>query len=231
MSVNQPAYLPWLGYFQRIAVSDVHVVLDHVQFEKNSFVNRNQVLCGGQPTWLTVPVRTKGKFGDLPIADLEIDTSQDWRTKHWRTLSQHYRKAPYFNRYEPFFSDVYTRQWTHLAHLCEHITAYCLKQLGIATPLLFSRDMHLQRHKSELVLEVCTKLHADTYLSGALGRNYLAVEQFSRAGVKVCYQDYRHPVYPQLGKVFHSHMAVVDLLFNCGDASLAIMTERQEISV
>jgi hypothetical protein len=72
VSINQPAYLPWLGYFHRIAVADAHIVLDHVQFEKNSFTNRNKVRLSAGWCWLTVPLRTAGKFGDLSIHELEI---------------------------------------------------------------------------------------------------------------------------------------------------------------
>ena len=43
ISAHQPAYLPWAGYLQRIHMSDVFVLLDEVQFEKNSFTNRNQI--------------------------------------------------------------------------------------------------------------------------------------------------------------------------------------------
>src|SRR5690349_4906262 len=76
VSINQPAYFPWLGYFHRIATSDLHIVLDHVQFEKNSFVNRNRVRTVEGSAWMTVPVKTSGKFGDLPICELEIDNTR-----------------------------------------------------------------------------------------------------------------------------------------------------------
>ena len=72
VSINQPAYLPWLGYFERIANSDLHIVLDHVQFEKNSFTNRNKIRTKEGWMWLSVPVKTKGKFGELNINELEI---------------------------------------------------------------------------------------------------------------------------------------------------------------
>lgn len=107
VSVNQPAYLPWPGYFHRIAVSDTHVVLDHVQFEKNSVTNRNKVRTATGWSWLTVPLRTKGRFGDLAIRSVEIDNATDWRTRHWKTLRQSYGRAPHFAAHAAYFEDVY----------------------------------------------------------------------------------------------------------------------------
>ena len=223
VSINQPAYLPWLGYFQRIAVSDVHVVLDDVQFEKNSFVNRNRVRAAGGATWLTVPVLTAGRFGELPIAALEIDNRAPWRRKHWATLGQAYGAAPYFADHEPFFHTVYQRDWTRLAELCAEVTRYLLDAFGIATPVVRSSDLAASGAKDELVLDLCRKTGATTYLSGALGRDYLREELFADAGIAVAYQDYEHPEYTQLRGPFLPFMAAVDLLFLHGPASLGIL--------
>ena len=98
VSVNQPAYLPWLGYFDRIAASDLHVVLDNVQFEKNSFVNRNRIMTARGPTWLTVPVQTSGKFGALPINELLIADDPRWAVKHAQNSCPGLRQSTIFLR-------------------------------------------------------------------------------------------------------------------------------------
>jgi len=227
VSINQPAYLPWLGYFHRIAVSDLHIVLDHVQFEKNSFTNRNQVRTANGPCWLTVPVATKGKFGDLSINKLEIAKEQRWADKHWGTLRANYRKAPFFAEHAPFFEQVYQKPWDRLSDLMNEITAYLLRAFCISTPLSFSSKMKAGGRKDELVLNLCREAGAATYLSGPLGRNYLHEEAFSATGIKVAYQDYQHPSYPQVYPGFESHMAAIDLLFNCGSHSREVLLSGQ----
>lgn len=102
VSINQPAYLPWLGYFHRIAVSDAHIVLDRVQFEKNSFTNRNKVRTSEGWCWLTVPVKTASKFGDLCIDEIEVANERQWAAKHWQTLRLNYSKAPFFGQHAAF---------------------------------------------------------------------------------------------------------------------------------
>jgi len=216
VSINQPAYLPWLGYFHRIGVSDLHIVLDHVQFEKNSFTNRNKVRQKLGSYWLTVPVRTKGKFGDLPINRLEIDSKVFWGKKHWASLQLSYGKAPYFAAHRPFFEGIYARAWDYLADLAAESNAYQLKALDIDTPVVFSSEMGVGGVKDELVLNLCLEVGATQYLSGPLGRQYLNENSFAEAGIELVYHDYAHPVYSQIHSGFEPYMATIDLLFNLG---------------
>jgi len=229
VSINQPAYLPWLGYFHRIAVSDMHIILDHVQFEKNSFTNRNKIKTSHGWSWLTVPVKTKGQFKNLAINTLEINNQSKWNSKHWQTILQNYRKAPYFAQYAPFFEAAYQQEWSSLADLCWETNRYLLDTLGIQTPLLLSSQMAPSGMKDELVLNLCQKANAKVYLSGILGKNYLRESLFEEVGIQVRYQQYRHPEYTQFrGQTFESYMSVIDLLFNHGSESLEILLAEQE---
>jgi hypothetical protein len=227
VSINQPAYLPWLGYFHRIAASDVHVVLDHVQFEKNSFTNRNRIRTADGSSWLTVPVRTKGRFGALPINALEIDNSGPWRERHWKSLWQNYHRAPHFADHESCLKATYEAEWPLLFPLCRSMTEYLLETLGIRTPILYSSQMAITQTKDMMVLEICRRVGAGTYLSGALGRQYLREPLFADAGVAVIYQDYRSPEYRQQYSGFVPDLTALDLLLNCGPASLDILMQGQ----
>jgi hypothetical protein len=95
LSIHQPGYMPWLGYFYRIAQSDRFVYLDTVQFERNSFINRNRIKTAKGPMWLTVPVCLQDHFGKT-IAETEIDARQDWKRKHLRSIEQSYARAAGF---------------------------------------------------------------------------------------------------------------------------------------
>jgi hypothetical protein len=227
VSINQPAYLPWLGYFHRIATSDLHIVLDHVQYEKNSFVNRNKVCGKDGPVWLTVPLLTSGKFGELPIHSLEFAPNQNWQKKHWSTLQNLYRRTPFFDHYAPAYEAIYAAEWDSFAPMVDTFLRQHLNDLGINTPLLKSSEMQVDGKKSDLVLNLCQNTGATVYLSGALGRNYLDEESFRANGIQVEYQDYRHPVYPQPHPDFTPYMCILDLLFNQGPASRDILLQNQ----
>ena len=228
VSINQPAYLPWLGYFHRIAMSDAHIVLDHVQVEKNSFANRNKVRTAQGWCWLTVPLRTAGRFGDLAMNQVEIANDRPWREKHWATLRLNYAKAPFFSKHVLFFDDVYRRHWTKLTDLVWLVTEYLLDAFEIRTPIYFSSKLDVVGKKDELLLNLCQRLGADVYLSGPLGRDYLHEEFFRGQGIAVRYDDYDHPTYNQAYPGFEPFMTALDLLFNQGPNSREIMMSAQE---
>jgi len=224
VSINQPTYLPWLGYYDRIAASDLHIILDHVQFEKNSMTNRNKVRTSEGWTWLTVPVLSKGKFGDLEITKLGISENTKWQKKHWNTIKGSYSKAPFFKEHSGFFETVYGKEWHKLAPLMEEISRYLLDALSITTKMVRSSELASVKTKSDLILDLCIKVGATTYLSGFFGKDYLDIELFNAHGIHVQFQDYQHPSYQQIHGEFLSHMSVIDLLFNEGLKSHEILT-------
>jgi len=227
LSINQPAYLPWLGYFERIARSDVHVVLDHVQFEKNSFTNRNKIRVKEGTTWLTIPVATKGKFGNLEIQNLMFAPPDKWRAKHWTSLKMTYSRAPYFDQFQQAYEAIYMQEWSGFMPFVRAMLMQHLSDLGIKTPLVFSSEMEANGQKSDLVLNICKALAAKSYLSGAQGRGYIDKKAFWDAGISLEYQNYLHPVYKQVWPGFESHLGVLDLLFNHGPDSLKILMTDQ----
>lgn len=219
VSINQPAYLPWPGYFDRILKSDMHIVLDHVQFEKNSLTNRNKIKTPQGWAWMTVPVKTKGKFKECSIKELETNETINWSHKHLQSLISNYKKAEFFDDHIDFFQKTYEAQWPLLNDLITQTNDYLLQALNIETKTVLSSDLKPEKTKSDLVLELCQMVEAKTYLSGPLGRDYLDVQSFKNAGIDILYHDYQYPEHPQLHGDFEPYMSVIDMLFNCGPDS------------
>ena len=225
VSIAQPAYLPWLGYFDRIAKSDLHIVLDSVQMERNSktsFTMRNRVRSAAGPVWLSVPVRRAAGADEALIRNALID-GPHWARKHWQTLQQEYRRAPCYEFGRAALEPIYQQPWTRLNDLLSASSARLLNALGITTPLRHSGDLGVASHKSQLVLDLCRAVGATRYLSGPFGRDYLDLPSFEHAGIEVVFHDYVHPVYAQVHGGFEPYLSVVDLLFNHGAASRDIL--------
>lgn len=224
LTAHQPLYIPWLGFFQKISMSDVFCVLDDVQFTPNDYIHRNRIKGPNGPVWLTIPVKTKGHL-DKTINDITIDNSQTWKRKHWISLVVAYgKKAPYFESYSDFFKDTYKREWERVVDIDIHILQYLLKELGISVTFLRSSEQHFEGKKSERVLDMCQKLGADMYIFGEMGKNYADTAKFSKHSISIYFQKYKHPIYPQLYGNFVSHLSVLDLLFCFGEKSYDIIT-------
>ncbi|WP_429258357.1 WbqC family protein [Paraburkholderia sp. GAS334] len=214
LSAHQPAYLPWLGYFAKIARADIFVYLDTVQFEKNSFTNRNRIKGPNGPFWLTVPVRQKGHL-EGTLQTLEIDDSLAWRKKHLKAIALSYAKAPGFAEKFARLEALYGGAHASLADFCWWQLQFWIQELGLgATQLVRSSELPVLSKKSDLVLDLCRHFGANRYLSGKLGRDYLNESAFASHDIEVIYQDYRCEPYSQLHGEFVPALGIVDVWMN-----------------
>ncbi|MEK3911927.1 WbqC family protein [Paenibacillus sp. FSL H7-0331] len=213
ITAHQPAYLPWLGYFDKIKRSDVYVYMDNVQYEVRSFINRNKIKTSNGSLWVTIPVKSKG-HRDLPLNQIQVSDEVDWRKDHLKTIYLNYKRAPRFEEKYEILERLYSQEYIFLTDLCMEHTKFWFKQLGITTPIYRLADLPIDSKKSDLILDICRYFKADQYISGALGIDYLDEAQFKNAGIIIEYQDYKHPVYPQLWGEFVSHLTILDFWMN-----------------
>ena len=246
VTIHQPHFLPWLGYLHRMACADLFVLLDHVQFERGhaaSYQNRTRFRMhqstpqgeACEARWLTVPV-VQRSHGER-ILDKEIDNRNvgaKWRGSSLYALLRHaYREAPQVNLYGPALKEILCGTWHRLVDLNLAALGLLRDAFGIRTPLVRSSELGVCGAKSELVLNVCRAVGATTFLGGMGGsREYLDSAAFDAAGIGVEWQSFTHPVYRQCGPApFMPGLSAIDLLFNCGSQSRAILlTDRPHAS-
>jgi hypothetical protein len=221
MSVHQPQYLPWPGYFDKIAQSDIFVFLDTVQFKKNEWQNRNRIKTSQGPQWLTVPVQYR--FPQI-IREVQINNREHWQHRQKQTLWTNYRHAPFWHYLEPLFEDILSAPW----QLISDLNICCVKRinelLGISTPLYIASELDFVHNQpDERLVAIAKYFSADTYLAGSGGHQYMNLSTYERAGVKVIFQDFHFPPYKQLFGQFEPYMSVIDLIYNNGPDSLNIL--------
>lgn len=231
VSVHQPQYLPWLGYFHKIYHSDLFVFLDNSQYKKREYQNRNRIRTKNNEIWLTVPV-LKDEEPYPNISDVYIDNSQDWQRRHWRAIYLNYTRAPFFKEYSDFFEDLYKREWKKLVDLNIYIVKYINQLLGIEKTIYFASRLNIKTAGTQHIIDTCKALKADTYLSGIGGKDYLEEEKFKTHSIKLIYQSFNHPVYTQLNmkdeKDFIPYLSIIDLIFNHGPDSLGILIGKSK---
>ena len=228
VAVLQSNYLPWKGYFDIIHGVDMFVFYDDVQFTKNDWRNRNLIKAQTGPSWLSVPV---GQSIDRLISDVTMQDAH-WQEKHWKTLIQVYRKAPYFTLFQPFFEDFYRdRIWKNLSEMNQYlITEISGQFLGVKTAFANSSEYGVSGEKFQRLLSLLQKVRATEYTSGPAARSYLDEDTLMSHGINLHYVDYNgYPEYPQHYPPFTHNVSIVDLLFHTGtDAPYYIWGWRQD---
>ena len=224
IGILQPGYLPWLGFFEQVYRSDVFVVYDDVQYDKEGWRNRNRIKSANGIQWLTVPVLFRLSEAKL-ITEIRIDNKVNWRKKHLASIKQNYAKAPFFRDYISLFEDAYSRDWEYLIDLDMFFIHEVIKCLGIEDKrIVRSSVLNITGGRVERLINLCKFFRADTFYEGIAGKNYIEEGLFRDHGISVVYQNYAHPVYRQLYGEFVPYLSVIDLLFNSGKESLSIIT-------
>jgi hypothetical protein len=236
VAAHQPAYLPWLGYLDKLAKADVFVVMDDLQYEAQNFQNRNRLKLDQGAKWVTVPLAA-GAQGER-VLDKRIDNTgrggrHHWQHRTWRTLEVHYGRAPWFARHAPALEEVYRRRWEWLLDLDLTMLELARGWLGITRPIVRASSLGLRGAKTERIVSLCERLGAHVYLAGRGGStSYLDTARLGQTGVTCAWQAFAHPVYPQryphLG--FVSHLGFLDLVLNCGPESVAIVESSRSAS-
>jgi hypothetical protein len=229
VSIHQPNFLPWVGYFVKIIRSDLFVMLDNVQFTKGGFCNRVKVKGkNGLETWLTVPVKlAEGTFKN--INELHIDYSKNWIIDIGNRLNDYYHKAPFKNKVLPFLFETLNEKTYHsLAQLNGALILKVLDILRIERKIVWASSFGANSLTSnELLVDILQTVQANTYLSGTGAKKYMDETLYNRAGLNIRYNEFSLPEYRQVnGLDFVPNLSVIDILLNIGsDATREVLEQ------
>lgn len=222
VTLHQPNYLPWIGFFSKVAHSDCFIMTDVHQFTKHSVTNRNKIRTRQGWSYLTVPIGKK--FYGSRICDVTLPADKSWQEHHWKSIKHEYGKADFFNLYRDFFEELYNKNFEYLWQINEEILFYLLRCFEINVPVIKASESKVDSdlQKTDLQIALLKSVGTDTYLSGPSGSNYLEFEKFPQNDIRLKFFKFQHPVYKQRYPGFEPAMAAIDLLFNVG-------TEASEI--
>jgi len=216
--VNQPTYLPWIGYFAMMDRADNFVFYDDVQLSAQSWQQRNKIKTSSGVQWLTIPIMRE--IGQR-ICDVKINHSTDWPRKHWKTIEQAYSKTEFFKTYGPYIDELYRVNWYLLGDFTMYVAKILAMLLDIKMPTIYtSSALFTEGTKTDRLISLLKNLKTTEYISGQAGRKYIEPEKFEEAGIKLTWFEYDHPVYPQIRGEFIPYLSALDLLMNTGDKAI-----------
>jgi len=215
--IHQPDFLSYLGFFHRLLNSDLFIILDDVQYvssSSRSWTNRDKIKTQIGEQWLTVNVKKAPR--NTNISKIVLNDTIDWKKQNLNLLRQNYTKSKYFNEIFPHIEKLYINDFKNLLDFNMASIRMLLELFDIKVDIEYSSNLNTTKTKSERLVEILTQVDATHYLSGMGAKDYHQDKPFDDAGIEVIWQDFTHPVYPQLYGEFIPYLSSVDMLFNCG---------------
>lgn len=217
LAAHQPNFFPWIGFFSKIHISDVFVLLDDVQMIKtgSSWFNRCNFLINNEAKFVTISVSRPS--GTVLIKDAII-IDQKWKKRLIGNLLSTYSRHPYFKENIKPLQMIIDSGTNNLCDLNLSILSYLIKLLDLDnTRILKSSDLNISSFSTHRLIDLVKKTGCDTYLEGGGATGYQEDNLFKDAGISLLKQNFSHPTYPQRGNPnFVAGLSILDALFNCG---------------
>lgn len=212
VAIHQPNYLPYIGYFQKMAEADIFVLLDTVQLSKPSYTQRVKIRTKDAWIWLTIPIEKSNNF--KMIHEIRLPGDSKWKIKHKNSIEKNYSKSPFFDK--NFIDFYYTLSLDNLSDFNEAGIRYLQEKFNIKTKLVRASDLNLDEElaSSDLLIEIVKRTGGSTYLSGPSGKQYLDKETFFENNIHIEFFEPEIQQYPQRWPGFQPFMSAIDVLFN-----------------
>lgn len=226
VTVHQPDFMPWFGFYNKISKSDIFIVLDHVLNNPNDgfWCKRVKMIIGGKPKWITVPLKKEKQRPYIPINQMEIslDMKKEF-LKLYKTIVFNYTNHPYFFEIDPFLKEYFFEGELNLVKKNFRFILSTLSKLEINPKIEFSSNLSPFGSKNELLINLVKAVEGDHYLAGQGAKDYQNDFAFKNNGIITCYNSFKHPKYEQSKNhvdEFTEGLSIVDVVSSMGFSNL-----------
>ena len=226
VSIMQPYFFPYIGYFQLMSQSDVFVFHDDVQYIKGGWINRNRILRNGAPAWLTLPVRQAAS--DLAINRRHYRLEPAEVAGVLRRLAAAYRKAPLFAAMFPLVAELMNFGDANVAAFNVNLLERLAARLAIRSRFVLSSAMAKDDGLTgqERVIDICRRLGATHYVNPTGGTRLYQPDRFAAAGIELRFLESTAPAYAQFGQAPVADLSIIDILmFNSDEATARLLPQ------
>lgn len=218
LSIMQPYFLPYIGYWQLIASTDTFVIYDDVNFIKGGWINRNRYLYQGQPKYFNLIMSGASPNKKINEIGLLKNSRYNPEKKLLATFQMAYHKAPMYQEVLPLLEDILLYNSNKLAPYLEYSIRQLCCYLEIKTKILVSSNIKEKNSSltgKDKVINICHCLGADTYVNASGGRCLYHHEDFKKAGLSLLFIETSPLKYHQFDAPFVPGLSIIDvLMFN-----------------
>ncbi len=227
IAVMQPYFLPYIGYWQLINAVDVFVVYDNIEFSKNGWFHRNNILCNGKKNMFSIPLKKASDYLDVRERYL-ADNAQKEIEKIVAKIQNEYRKAPYYHNVIGLVRDVFMYEEANLFQFIFYSIKSICAYLEIETTLYISSRIAIDHNLKavEKVIAINRALQSEIYFNPIGGQKLYDKAIFDAAGIKLRFLESLSKPYSQFENDFVPSLSILDvLMFNNKDEIRSMLNE------
>ena len=228
VAILQSNYIPWIGFFQLLGHVDEFIFFDDMQFTKRDWRNRNRIKTSNGVAWLSIPVKTSGKY--LQSINEVVIADQSWSKKHWKSIELNYKKSCFFEKESDWLKQIYAQNLEHLTDINQSFIRAICEKLDIKTKLAHQSTANYSTDKNLRLIEICKDRAATRYVSGQAAKDYIIPDTFEENGISLEWFEYpEYPAYSQPWGPHEKNLSIIDAILNIGSEETAkIIKDRDK---
>ncbi|MCC9043489.1 WbqC family protein [Myroides sp. M-43] len=231
IAIMQPYFMPYIGYFQLIKAVDKFIFYDDVNYIKQGWINRNNLLLQGQASLFTLPLEKASSFSKINEVKLHPVLFESWKKKFLRSIEQNYKKAPYFLEVYQLVRSVLDIDTSHISVLAKQGIIAVAQYLKLPTTFVYSSTNY---NNSELsgkhrVMSICDQEQATVYINPIGGQELYDKEEFSLQGIELYFIQSIKKEYKQFNNEFVPWLSIIDILMFNSIEEVNIILDQYEL--
>lgn len=226
LAIMQPYLFAYIGYWKLIKAVDTFVIYDDVNFIKQGYINRNNILSNDQKQLLTLELI--GASSNTVINEIEVGRNIK---KIKRTIENAYIKAPYFDTAYPIIENILSQQEKNLAKFIGYSLWKISEYLQVDTKFIYSSDIEKNNDlkAQDKVIDICVRLKADRYINAIGGQELYDKESFKDKDIELNFLQAELHEYKQFENDFIPYLSIIDvMMFNSKD-EIKMMLDEYEL--
>ena len=215
ISIMQPYFLPYIGYWQMLNYADEFVVYDNIEYTKKGWINRNQFLNHNEPKYFTLPLAKASDFAY--INNRQLASIFD-KKKLLNQIKSAYQKAPNFKETFELIEEILQNPEQNLFDYILNSIASVTSYLDINTKIIKSSEIpnnHLLKSQDR-VINISKALLAHEYINPISGAHLYNAKTFEDNGIQLNFLQPTLNEYKQKNNEFVPALSILDMLMFCG---------------
>lgn len=216
ISIMQPYFFPYIGYWQLIYASDIFVVYDDVNYIKQGWIHRNRIFQNGKDRYLNIPIINASQ--NKHINETKINYQEDFCNRNYNILKECYKKSPFFSEVIQIIMDAMKSKEILVSEYLYNQIRYISGILEIKT--IIGKSSNIVKNNllkgEEKIIDITKKINGDLYINPIGGTNLYNPEHFKNNGLELKFLKSKLPRYKQFDKDFIPALSIIDVLMFCG---------------